>query len=333
MNDLRKLASVRVINELRPIPGADNIETAVVDGWSVVVKKGEFATGDKAIYFEIDSWVPNNIAPFLTKESKTPKVFDGVIGERLRTVKLRGQISQGLLLPLSDDLPEGTDLTEQLGVVKYDPPIPLALSGIARGNFPSSFPKTDEERIQNLSSKWSELSTLTYEVTEKLDGSSMSCGILDGEFIVCSRNINLVESEDNAMWSLARRLEIEPELRSLELEDIILQGEIIGPKIQGNYYGLSEYRYYIFSVYDVKAKRYFLPKERKILVAELGLKHVPVIVEELSLSSFSISCILEYAEGISQISPVKREGLVFKSLDGTTHWKTVSNEFLLRRHD
>lgn len=98
---MRKLASIRKIDELRPIPGADAIECALVGGWTVVVKKGEFAAGDLAVYCEIDSWIPVDLAPFLVK-GKEPREFEGIKGERLRSIKLRKQISQGLLLKIED---------------------------------------------------------------------------------------------------------------------------------------------------------------------------------------------------------------------------------------
>jgi RNA ligase (TIGR02306 family) len=97
----RKMATIRKIDEIRPIEGADAIEAAVVGGWVVVIKKGEFKAGDLAVYLEIDSWVPHEIAPFLSK-GQEPREYNGVKGERLRTVKLRGTTSQGLLLKLED---------------------------------------------------------------------------------------------------------------------------------------------------------------------------------------------------------------------------------------
>ena len=97
----RKMATIRKIDEIRPIEGADAIEAAVVGGWVVVIKKGEFRAGDLAVYLEIDSWVPHEIAPFLSK-GQEPREYNGVKGERLRTVKLRGTTSQGLLLKLED---------------------------------------------------------------------------------------------------------------------------------------------------------------------------------------------------------------------------------------
>jgi len=154
----RKLATIRTIDDIRPIADADAIECAVVGGWTVVIKKGSFSVGDTAVYCEIDSWIPTSMAPFLSK-GKEPRVYEGIAGERLRTVKLRGQVSQGLLLSLDDVIPGthsfdvGADVTEYLGIVKYDPPLPACLGGIAKGNFPSFIPKTDQERCQNLVSE------------------------------------------------------------------------------------------------------------------------------------------------------------------------------------
>ena len=103
MSDIqRKLASIREITEIRPIPDADAIECAIVGGgWPVVVKRGDFSPGDLAVYFEIDSWIPHKLAPFLSK-GKKPREYNGVKGERLRSVRLRGALSQGLLLKVGE---------------------------------------------------------------------------------------------------------------------------------------------------------------------------------------------------------------------------------------
>jgi RNA ligase (TIGR02306 family) len=99
---MRKLASIRRISDIQPIPGADEIVVCTVDGWKVVAqKKMRYEIGQLVVFLEIDSWVPHVIAPFLTKNAAIPKVFNGIEGERLRTIRLRGQISQGLLMPLS----------------------------------------------------------------------------------------------------------------------------------------------------------------------------------------------------------------------------------------
>jgi RNA ligase (TIGR02306 family) len=151
----RKMATIRKIDEIRPIEGADAIEAAVIGGWVVVIKKGEFRAGDLAVYLEIDSWVPHAVAPFLSK-GQEPREFNGVKGERLRTVKLRGQVSQGLLLPIETAFPGSdrrfwwsqvnVDISERIGIQKWEAPIPASLSGDVEGVFPTVVPKTDQER-------------------------------------------------------------------------------------------------------------------------------------------------------------------------------------------
>ena len=187
---MRKLATIRKIDALTPIVGADAIECAAVGGWKVVVKKGEYTVGDLAVYCEIDSWIPTELAPFLSK-GKEPRVYEGILGERLRTVKLRGQLSQGLLLPLEptcanieSELFEGLDVSLPLGIVKWERLLNAQLAGMAKGNFPSLIPKTDQERVQNLKSEIAQAAEdgLEFEVTEKLEGSSMTVYLMDGVF-------------------------------------------------------------------------------------------------------------------------------------------------------
>lgn len=200
---MRKMASIKRIQETKPIPDADKICAYRVDGWWVVDSIGRYQVDDLVIYCEIDSWIPHEIAPFLSKGNE-PKEYNGVKGERLRTVKLKGQLSQGLLLPVKQSIYRnetciidfiscevdgnsgspaanlGEDVSELLGIQKYDPPVPAQLAGETRGLFPGFIPKTDQERIQNLTNdvkKWHK-NGLTFEVTEKLDGSSMTVYVL-----------------------------------------------------------------------------------------------------------------------------------------------------------
>lgn len=337
VNHMRKLASIRRITDIRSISGADSIECAVIDGWTVVVKKGEYRAGDLAVYFEVDSWITHELAPFLSRD-KEPKEYNGVKGERLRTVKLRGQLSQGLLLPLETVFPtatgmpvEGQDVTDILGIQKWERPIPAQLRGIVAGAFPSSVPKTDEERVQNLASDWDLYRNKSYEVTEKLEGSSMTVGIIDGEFIVCSRNLKLQETDTNTFWCVARQLDIERKMRYMNLDNIVLQGELIGEGVQGNIYKLKGNDFYVFAIYDIKRGDYQPSTSRRILVNSLDLKHVPLLNASLIISAESVESILAMADGKSQLhSDTLREGLVFKSVEDSTHWKAVSNQYLLK---
>ena len=343
---IRKLASIAEITYIKPIEGADAIECAIVNGgWPVVVKKGEYQVNDLAIYLEIDSWVPHELAPFLSK-GQEPREYNGVKGERLKTVKLRGQVSQGLLLPLNTPikggpidggyeicvlgLQGGEDVTEMLGIQKWEPPIPAQLQGTMRGNFPHFIPKTDQERCQNLRKEFDKYQSLSYEVTEKLEGTSMTCFIYDGEFNVCSRNLNLKETEGNTYWNVARKYNIEEKLREFGYDNVAIQSEILGPAIQNNIYGLQEHQFFVFDVYDIKNSKYFTPEQRQEFCKKLELQHAPIL-ESIELKNLSIENIISIADGFSQLNnKVLREGIVFKSLCGTHHFKSISNQYLLK---
>jgi RNA ligase (TIGR02306 family) len=342
---MRKLATIRKIDALRPIPDADAIECAVVGGWTAVVKKGEYAAGDLAVYCEIDSWIPHALAPFLSK-GKEPRVFDGIAGERLRTMKLRGQLSQGLLLPLStltmveSELFEGLDVSFPLGIVKYEAPVPAQLAGEVKGMFPGWIQKTDQERVQNLKEEldyWLREQHV-WEVTEKLDGSSMTVYLRDGEFGVCSRNLELKPSETNSLWKVAVRNDLELKLRRAN-RNLALQGELIGEGIQGNPYKQKGQEFFLFDIYNIDTSKYFTPAERRAFVEEHDIKHVPVLAFGAELADTlgvnSIDGILRFAEGKSVMGMIgcEREGVVFKSKAMQCSFKAISNKFLLKSGD
>jgi RNA ligase (TIGR02306 family) len=335
---MRKLATIRKIDAIGPIEGADAIEVATVGGWKVVIKKGEFAVGDLAVYFEIDSWMPVELAPFLSK-GKEPREFEGIKGERLRTVKLRGQISQGLLLPIEptcanivSELFEGLDVSFPLNIVKWEKAIPAQLAGLVKGNFPTQIPKTDQERVQNLTKEIEAAQGSVYEVTEKLEGSSMTCYLIDGEFGVCSRNLDLKRDEKNAFWQAAIREDIETKMRDTGPDaQFAIQGELIGPGIQGNIYKLMFIEFRVFDVYNILSGEYLTPVFRKALIERMGLKHVPVLESNFKLET-DVEGLIAKAEGKSVMGDItgpEREGLVFKQVDGGMTFKAISNKYLL----
>lgn len=344
---MRKMATIRKIDALRPIEGADTIECAIVGGWTVVAKKGEYTAGDLAVYCEIDSFIPTAIAPFLTKAGQYPKTFEGVEGERLRTMKLRGQLSQGLLLPLSvltmvDSLLfEGLDVSIPLGIIKYEAPVPAQLAGEVRGMFPSFMPKTDQERIQNLSAEFAQWQTnkLTWEVTEKLDGSSMTVYVNGDDHGVCSRNLNLKDTEGNSLWKVAHRDQIISAIFESG-RNLAVQGEIVGEGIQSNAYKIKGQSFYVFDIYDIDAGRYLNPVERKEFCDLYGIMHVPVLAYKAelydTLGIATIEQVLKFAEAKSVMGDItgpEREGLVFKCHEREVSFKAISNKFLLKTKD
>jgi RNA ligase (TIGR02306 family) len=343
------MATIRQIDALNPIEGADAIECATIGGWKVVVKKGEFSVGNLAVYCEIDSWIPTELAPFLSK-GKEPREFEGIRGERLRTVKLRGQLSQGLLLPVEVDndqfgsvvhlvkgnycVEEGMDVSELLNIVKWERPMNAQLAGMAKGNFPSLIPKTDQERAQNLVGEIlaAAQAGTQFEITEKLEGSSMTVYLIDGVFGVCSRNLDLKETADNTFWQVARQAQIEEKMRAGGDGDWAIQGELIGPGIQGNIYKLSKPEFRVFDVYNVQAGEYVQPVYRRALIERMGLLHVPVLWGNKDLGAGSIDELLQWAEGKSVMGDIvgpEREGIVFKEVRGGMTFKAISNKYLL----
>jgi RNA ligase (TIGR02306 family) len=345
---MRKMATIRKIDALRPIEGADAIECAIVGGWTVVVKKGEYTAGDLAVYCEIDSFIPTAIAPFLTKPGHYTKTFEGVEGERLRTMKLRGQLSQGLLLPLRGFdayfegagytlFNEGDDVSSFLGIKKYEAPVPAELAGEVKGMFPSVIPKTDQERVQNLKAELAEwfAEDLHWEVTEKLEGSSMTVYCIDGEVGVCSRNLDLKRNPDNSLWRAAIKYDLEEKLK-IGGRNIAIQGELVGNGIQGNIYQMRDQDFLVYDIYDIDAGCYLTPFSRAAFVAEHKLNHCPILAYSAVLTDTlgitNMEQVLKFAEGKSVMGMIgcEREGLVFKCHERSVSFKSISNKYLLK---
>ena len=332
----RKLASVRKISDIQSIPGADMIELAIVDGWKVVVAKNVgHKVGDMVVYCEIDSFLPIKEEFEFLRKSSYKKMSDGTEGFRLRTIKLRGQVSQGLILPLKDlqlpnkDLLEvSMDVTKELGIVKYETPIPAELSGKIKGLFPSFLKKTDEERIQNLSNEYENLNQHKFYVTEKLDGSSATFYSKDGVFGVCSRNLELLETEGNTFWKVARELKLEEWLTSQDV-NYSIQGELIGEGIQGNPYKIKGQTVGFFNAFNIDTQEYLGLEEFEKLISSMGLKVVPILDRDFTLPD-TIDELLSYADEKSVLnSNFDREGVVIRSLDRKISFKVISNKFLL----
>jgi len=338
---MRKLASIRKISDIRPIEGADMIEVATVDNWNVVVGKNEFKIGDNVVYFEIDSFLPiRNEFEFLRKSSYR-KLADESEGFRLKTIRLRGQISQGLISSMSilnsEEIPNsgvwnvGDDVTEYLGVVKYDPPLPPELDGIAIGNFPSFIQKTDEERIQNLTEEYEGYKKFKFFASEKIDGTSSTFFLNDDEFGICSRNLQLVFNPDNTFGRIVISNKLEEKLRKFG-RNLAIQGEIIGEGIQGNKYKLKGQKLLVYNIFDIDTYKY-LSKDRMLdICKEFNLEIVPTIFAYFTLTE-TIDELVEIANDKSVIkSDTIREGLVWVSVDSPQRisFKTISNKFLLK---
>jgi RNA ligase (TIGR02306 family) len=251
-----KLASFEIITEILPIEGADRIELARVQGWQSVIKKSEYKVGDQVIFVPIDTVLPpSEWNKFLWDKNDPTKPI------RVKTVKLRGTISQGLIFPTSlisaqeiwdhmDDPDESVDVASMLGITKYEKPVPAQLMGQVKGNFPTHLvSKTDEDNLKSNIKVLEELREADFvEATLKIDGTSATyIKELDGTFRVCSRNMELKDTAENVYWQMARKYDIEKNL----VPGNCIQGEIAGPGIQGNPAGFSEVSLYIFNVINL----------------------------------------------------------------------------------
>ena len=206
----RKLASVQMIDSIIEIEGANSIELAMVGGWQVVVGKGLYQPGDKALYCEIDSLLPTANPAFseLADRLSSKLLFevDGKGYARIKTAKMMKQLSQGFCVPLSEVnimsiCPVGEDFTDKLGILKYEAGEERSMNnaGVAAGikgrvtkPFPSFIPKTDQNRVQNVVPRFLLAAEAgeKFEKTFKLDGSSMTVWLKNGVLGVASRNVS-----------------------------------------------------------------------------------------------------------------------------------------------
>lgn len=338
----RTLASVQRITALSPIEGADAIEVADVLGWKVVVKKGEYQVGDLAVYMEIDSVPPDEEQyRFLWRfAEQRPNNF------RIKTIKLRGQISQGILFPLEAEVSpyngyvyrwwlnqewiveEGDDVTERLRIEKYEAPLPRGSADIA-GQFFDGVPKTDEERVQSSTGR-KHLEALRgnpYVITVKCDGSSMTVAQHDGVPKVASRNYRLADNPDSAYWNAARNGNL---LRFVEAyPHLAVQGELCGPGIQNNRLGLKEHRCFVFNIYDRNTGTYESYERIWSAAQEFFFDIVP-FVDAGRAFNYTADDLLRLAEGKYEGTTAEREGIVIRAEDQSISFKAISNRYLLK---
>lgn len=350
---MRQLASIQRITDIQPIPGADAIDVATVLGWQVVVKKGDFQVGDLAVYVEIDSVLPDlEEYRFLWKfAEQRPNNF------RVKTIKLRGQVSQGILFPLTGVHkilipwflgteeesvmypPEGTDLTELLGVTKYEAPLPAGSADI-EGQFFDGVPKTDEDRVQSRHDLLAVLQGRPYYITVKCDGASMTVASHDSRVKVASRNYRLANNPDSAYWRAAENSNGLIEM-VVDQPWLAVQGELVGPGIQNNRLGLTEHYFLVFDIFDRhveyglgdchEGNRYLTLDEIRTLQDEWGF-HTVGVIERGDTFAYTQDQLLALAEDKYPNTTNEREGIVIRSDDDLPRvsFKAISNRYLLK---
>jgi len=335
MDGIRKLASLQKILNIQPIPGADNIEVATVLGWNVVVRKNEFKVGDLVVYFEIDSLIPRNPwCEFLFKDIESKF-------SRLKTKKLRGQISQGLIIPIPEGISgsEGDDLTEILGVKKWELVIPAQLMGQVKGNFPHFLRKTDVERIQSSPRLMDEFKDKDVYVAIKMDGTSTTFYRHNEVVGVCSRNLELKPDAETAYWKMFNKYDIENKLNKLG-RNIAIQCETHGPGIQKNRMGASEVSIAVFDVYDIDKQLYVGYDEMISICKELDIPTVAIIYRGIFKWN-SVDELLALADEQKYANGSISEGIVIRPteitysecLKGRLSVKAISNKYLLKNEE
>ena len=338
----RKLASVQYVHGVTPIEGADRIECIHILGWKCVANKGQFRVGDLAVYMEVDSFLPVcDSFEFLRNSCYKKSELMGE-GFRMKTQRFRGQISQGLVLPLSI-LPEGEysigdDVTEILGIRKWEVEERVTTNGTIIGGFPEGISKTDELRVQSYPELIDEFKEVEgYYITTKMDGTSVTMYMKDGKFGVCGRNYEYADDGKCAMWAYAKEHQIEEKLRSHGIDNIAIQGEFCAPGIQKNRLKLIKPEWYVFTVTDLRTGRRKSLGEIENLCDPTGLKMVPLEEYGKILPYDTIEKLLERAKG-KYDSGVNKEGIVIrpiipvysKIIEGPLSMKVINNDYLLK---
>lgn len=346
-DSIRKMASVERISSVEDHKNADRLEVCKILGWQVVTRKGEFKKNDLCVFFEIDSIIPKMPwSEFLADKNRPDKPI------RLKTSKLRTVISQGLAMPLSileglampleltndkrivqTSYEEGDDVTEILGVTKYEPVISAQLAGIMRGNFPSFLRKTDSHRVQAHPRVIQEMQGLDCYVTIKVEGTSSTFYNKDGEYGVCSRRIDLIEDENNTYWKMSHKYELDKVLKDT---DYAIQAETFGPSIEDNVLGMKEVEIQVFDVFDIKAGEYLDYSALKGFCETFKLPMVEVVYEG-PFKWQSVDELIEFASAQKYPNGAFVEGIVIRPqigrysevLQGRMAFKVISPEYLI----
>ena len=346
----RKLASIQRIWKIESIEGADRIELAYVLGWQCVVNKGQFKPMDLAVYFEIDSFIP--VRPeFEFLRASSYKNTD-IMGEgfRLKTQKFRGQVSQGLLLPISifpeipADIELTADVTEILGVRKWEIEERATSGGTVIGNLPRSIPHTDETRVQAAPELINEFTGLEYYISTKMDGSSHSISIDEDGFHVTGHNYEYKDDGNSDFYKLVNdrgyKEKLEVFMGKEGLTSITVQGELCAPGIQQNRLKLKRPEWYVFTVME-NGKRVGLERMLEIC-SELEFTTVPIeeVGTDLPAKYSTVEALLERADG-NYPNGGKKEGIVIRptepvfssNIGAELSMKVVSNRYLLKNDD
>lgn len=324
-------ATIQVIEKVEHIENSDFLDKVKVLGWQIVARRDEYKVGDMCVFVVIDSLLPDKPEFEFMRKNKF----------RVRSVKLRGELSQGIVFPLSI-LPNqiyniDDDVSEVLGITHYEKPIPVSMGGLVRGSFPSHIiSKTDEERIQNVPAIVDELKDLLVCATLKMDGTSATYLNFNGDYHICSRNNSMKIDNQNVYTAMFNKYNL---MNKLQGRNLAIQGEICGPGIQGNRMGLKELELFVFNIFDLDDRKYLNYNDFVNMVEDLGLQSVPVI--DTFVFNHTMDGLLQMATELYYPNGNRAEGMVIRPvverhsnvLHGRTSVKIVNDLYLLENKE
>jgi RNA ligase (TIGR02306 family) len=354
---MRKLVTVRKITDIQPILGADRIEEVWVEGWSVVCQKGIHTVGDTVLYFELDSFLPQSDSRFESFMKFGTRTFDGVVGHRIKTVRLKGVYSQGVIMPLSEfpeitSTEEDVDYSEVIGIVKWEAPQErgegMGYQGDKKGDFPWFIRKSDQERIQNLYGKLTQTHRdKEFVGTLKLDGSSITVGYVMGdrydnkEFFYCSRNQELKmpdfgaedfkRENEGKFYQGAANSDLF--VKAIMLHELFgsyyaIQGELVGAGVQGNFEKFDTYQVFAYNIFDIEKQEYVDYNTFENMAEAVKLQTVPKVYGANKVFIHELKDILEWSKLSKVLNADYIEGIVYKQVDGDCQFKVINNIYL-----
>lgn len=343
-SDTRRLVTIETLTRVEPIPGADAIEAAQVRGWTVVVGKGQFAPGDRVVYIEVDAALPLDDPRFAFLGERSTRQFAGRAVHVLKTARLRGVYSQGIVFALADfpelaDAPAGADLDALVSVTKFEPPPPSGMAAL--GPFPGFLQKTDAERVQNLDeAAWEFIQGQrgAWLPTEKVDGSSLTAWrTADGVLHIAGRNWELDPDKAGAHGVAVTRHELSEHLEPGQW----LQAEVAGIGVQGNPLQLPVTRLVAFGLgtFDAAAPaiattartpRHQWPGWAAQIAAPVCDLELPATITEAIDQVERLKSLVSPGRDAEGVVWTHADGTAIPGLDGRAVWKSISARYLTK---
>lgn len=335
---MNNVATIEKIININIHPNADRLVICNIKGYQICSQKDQFKLGDMVVYVVIDS-ITDELPQYEFLRAKHFKI---------KPIKLRGELSMGLILPISIlkefghtdiELYEGMEVSHLIGIKHYEKPEPAQLGGTVKGNRPSYIRKTDEERLQSNLKYIDALLGKPYYISQKIDGSSFTAYIKDGSFGVCSRNLELTFDENNSFWKMAIKYDVENKLKSyFGDKNICIQGELCGSGVNGNKLGLSTIDLVLFNLFDIDTQKYLPIDQLEKFCKESNIPMVPII-ERGNSFNYTLEQLQSMSNDLKYPNGSVAEGIVIRSSEELMcgrynnerlSFKVINEKFLMK---